>query len=205
MRIFHFLPVCFIVIFMVGCAQLKVVDFLSATTSDPIDKRITITNVIYQNGKFNSIQNQQIKSSRAKPHSINDKMRLLVDESQIIDYKLDTIYLLSTTYVPTSSVSMTIKTTKGTFVIAQNTKGDYTIYPLKDFYANLSEDERLSDFLLYEAIFSWDIDELTQLIKSSGGLLGSEYSMTATRIILKDNQIFKKDIINFEPALRWIK
>ena len=34
-------------------------------------------------------------------------------------------------------------------------------------------------------------------------MLGSEYFMSATRIILKDNQVEKKDIVYFKPTLRW--
>ena len=74
---------------------------------------------------------------------------------------------------------------------------------MEDYYINISEDEKNSDFVLYETIFSWNIDLLIRLIKSSGGPLGSEYFMSATRIILKDNQVLKKDIINFEPTLHW--
>ena len=74
---------------------------------------------------------------------------------------------------------------------------------MEDSYANISEDERESDFLLYETIFTWDIDLLIRLIQSSGGYMGSEYSISATRIIIEDNQIQKKDIVNFKPALRW--
>lgn len=74
---------------------------------------------------------------------------------------------------------------------------------MADSYVNLPEDEKESDFLLYKVIFAWDIDLLIRLIQSSGGYTGDEYVMSATRIVIKDYQVFKKDIINFKPAIRW--
>lgn len=95
------------------------------------------------------------------------------------------------------------KTRKGAFELVQDAENGYTLRSLEDSYASIPEDKKKSDFLLYEALFAWNMDLLIRLINSSRGLLGSENVMSATRIILKDNRVFKKDIINFEPALRW--
>lgn len=62
-----------------------------------------------------------------------------------------------------------------------------------------------SDSIFYNTIYSWDIDKLLQMIKVSGGLEGAEYFMSATRIIIQDNKVVKKDIVNFKPSLRWHK
>jgi len=183
--------------------QSKIVDFISATGATPIDKKTHITDVIYRDGEFNTIQEREERGSKFKRDYKDDKIGAIIDKTQLIDYKSDTLYILSTFYVPSNSVSTIIKIRRGIFYLVHNTDGGYRLCSLEDSYANVPEDEKESDFLLYETIFRWDIDLLIELIKSSGGLSGSEYSMSATRIILKDNQVSKKDIINFEPALRW--
>lgn len=189
--------------FLSACAQSKIVDFFSATTSAPIDKKTCITDIIYQDGKFNTIQERIVKSRKFKRYNKDEKMVTVIDKSQLIDYKSDTLYVLNTCYLPSASVSTIIKTRKGAFDLVHNADGGYDLRSLKDSYTNISKDERDSDFLLYETIFTWNIDLLIRLIQSSGGQMGSEYSISATRIILKNNQILKNDIINFEPALRW--
>ena len=176
-----------------ACAQSKVVDFLSATASDPIDGKTSITDVIYRDGKFDTLQ-KRVEKNKLKRNNKNAEMGAVID---------DTLYVLSTCYIPTTSISTTIKTGKGAFDLIYNVDGGYSLRSLECSYANIPKDEKESDFLLYETIFTWNIDLLIRLIKSSGGLLGNENVMSATRIILKDNQVLKKDIITFEPALRW--
>lgn len=192
-----------IVPFVSVCAQSKVVDFLSATASVPVDEKISVTDVIYQDGKFDTLQKRIVTNNKLKRNNKNAEMEAVIDEAQLINYKSDTLYILSTYYIPAASVSTTIKTGKGTFDLICNANGGYSIRSLECSYANIPKEEKESDFLLYKTIFTWNIDLLIRLIKSSGGLLGSENVMSATRIILKDNQVLKKDIINFEPALRW--
>lgn len=200
----HILLVLFCIApFLSAYAQSKIVDFFSATTSAPIDKKIFITDIIYQDGKFNTIQEKIVKSRKLKRDNKDEEMATVIDKFQLIDYKSDTLYLLNTYYVPIASVSTIIKTRKGAFDLVHNADGGYDLRSLKDSYINMPKEERDSDFLLYETIFTWNIDLLIRLIQSSGGQLGNEYSISATRIILKNNQILKKDIINFEPALRW--
>lgn len=160
--------------------------------------------VVYNNGEFNTVKKRFVKSKKTSKDikSEYSLMGKIIDSLGLIDYKTDTIYILSTYYF-NSLVSEIFKTSKDTFNIIKNIQGEYSIQALEDYYINISEDEKNSDFVLYETIFSWNIDLLIRLIKSSGGPLGSEYFMSATRIILKDNQVLKKDIINFEPTLHW--
>lgn len=200
----HILLVLFcLASFLSACAQPKIVDFFSAMTSAPVDKKIYITDIIYQDGKFNTIQERIVKSHKLKRDNKDEEMATVIDKSQLIDYKSDTLYVLNTYYIPSASVSTIIKTRKGAFDLAYNANGGYDLRSLKDSYINMPKDEKDSDFLLYETIFTWNINLLIQLIQSSGGQMVSEYSISATRIILMNNQILKKDIVNFEPALRW--
>lgn len=184
-------------------AQSKIVDFLSAMAAVPVDKKICITDIIYRNGKFDSIQERIVRGRKLKQDNRNDGIGAAIDKAQLVNYPSDTLYVLSTHFIPNASVSTTIKTRKGAFELVQDAENGYTLRSLEDSYASIPEDEKKSDFLLYEALFTWNMDLLIRLVKSSGGLLGSENVMSATRIILKDNRVLKKDIINFESALRW--
>lgn len=198
-----FLTLFCIAFFVTACAQSKIVDFLSATVSAPIDEKISVTDVIYRDGKFDAIQKEIVKKNEFKQNNKNEEIGTVIDEAQLINYKSDTLYILSTYYLPDASVSTTIKTRKGAFDLIYNSVGGYSLRSLECTYTNIPKEEKESDFLLYETIFTWNIDLLIRLIKSSGGLSGSEYFISATRIILKDNQVSKKDIITFKPALRW--
>lgn len=198
-----FLLLFCIVLFLGACAQLKVVDFHSAMVSVPVDNKTSVTDVIYREGKFDTIQEHTVKGRKFKHDNKNDVIGTIIDEAQLVNYKSDTLYVLSTHYIPNASVSTIIKTRMGAFDFIYNADGGYSLCPLENSYANIPEYEKISDFLLYEAIFTWNINLLINLIRSSGGPLGSEYFISATRIILKENQVLKKDIINFEPALRW--
>ena len=185
---------CWMIFIENAHTQTKIVDFSSAITSTPLEN----------NGEFNTVKKRFVKSKKTSKDikSEYSLMGKIIDSLGLIDYKTDTIYILSTYYF-NSLVSEIFKTSKDTFNIIKNIQGEYSIQALEDYYINISEDEKNSDFVLYETIFSWNIDLLIRLIKSSGGPLGSEYFMSATRIILKDNQVLKKDIINFEPTLHW--
>lgn len=199
-----FLLLLFCIVFPLGaCAQLKVVDFHSAMVSVPVDNKTSITDVIYREGKFDTIQEHTVKGRKFKYDNRNDVIGTIIDDAQLVNYKSDTLYVLSTHYIPDTSVTTIIKTRMGTFDFIYNADGGYSLCSLENSYANIPEYEKISDFLLYEAIFTWNINLLVKLIRSSGDPLGSEYFISATRIILKENQVLKKDIINFEPALRW--
>lgn len=198
-----FCSLFYIVFFVEVYSQPKIVDFLSAMIAVPVDKKVSITDVIYRDGKFDTIEKQIVKGVKFKHSCRNNEIGTIVDEAQLVNYKSDTLYIISTTYIPNTSTSTIIKTRKGAFDFIYSVDKECNIRPLENSYINTPEDEKESDFLLYEAIFTWDIDLLIRIIKSSGSLLGSEYVMSATRIIIKDNQVLEKDIINFEPALRW--
>lgn len=195
---------CLLVSFNIQ-AQSNVVDFTSAMTSKPNGKKILVMDVIYDNGNFESIQEKVVrcKKSNQKFNNKWDKIGAVIDGLGLIDYKNDTIYILSTYYIPDTSTSYIFNTRRETFYLVKNSSGEYEIRYMDDYYAELPFDIKESDSLLYSVIFSWDIEMLIQLIKSSGGLSGNEYSASATRIILKDNQVSKKDMINFKPAIRW--
>lgn len=204
MRFYLFSLLGFTVFFISGCAQLKVVDYISTITSNPIERKISITDLTYREDKFNK-QKRHIKNFKVKLRNIHNDLGRVIDDAKLINYKSDTVYLLSTYYIPDGSTDITIKTNKGAFDIIYNKNTGYSLRHLKDSYINTPEEVRVSDFLLYEAIFTWNIDKLIKLIESSGSPSSSAYSTTATRIILKDNQVIEKDIINFLPAVRWIK
>ena len=195
---------CWMIFIENAHTQTKIVDFSSAITSTPLEKKTLVMDVVYNSGEFNTVKKRFVKSKKTSKDikSEYSLMGKIIDSLGLIDYKTDTIYILSTYYF-NSLVSEIFKTSKDTFNIIKNIQGEYSIQALEDYYINISEDEKNSDFVLYETIFSWNIDLLIRLIKSSGGPLGSEYFMSATRIILKDNQVLKKDIINFEPTLHW--
>ena len=195
---------CWMIFIENAHTQTKIVDFSSAITSTPLEKKTLVMDVVYNNGEFNTVKKRFVKSKKTSKDikSEYSLMGKIIDSLGLIDYKTDTIYILSTYYF-NSLVSEIFKTSKDTFNIIKNIQGEYSIQALEDYYINISEDEKNSDFVLYETIFSWNIDLLIRLIKSFGGPLGSEYFMSATRIILKDNQVLKKDIINFEPTLHW--
>lgn len=197
------------IILFIGCmilfenviAQSKIDDFYLAMTSAPVGREIIVMDVLYTNGEFSSIKNKVVKNMKPLKNikSEYDLINQEIDSLKLINYKNDTLYVLSTHYIPAASTSMTIKTQEGIFDIVKNASGKYRIQPIGGNYSDLSN----NDSLLYKVIFSWDIDMLIQLIKSSGGELGGEYFISAEQIIIKDNRIFSKKIINFEPALIW--
>lgn len=184
-------------------AQTKVFDFNSLMVSSPVDKKIYVIDVIYENARYHSLNKRNVRNYKINQYKENKVMELVIDKSKMIDYELDTVYLLSTYYLPDASISMIIKTRKGAYELIHASDQEFCLHPLKDSYVKIPKEERDSDYLLYNAVFSWNIMQLVQLIQSSGGQMGGEYSMSVTRFILRNNKIQVKDIINFEPALRW--
>lgn len=205
MKYFILLSICWLVFCGNVCAQSKAIDFYAVMTTIPVGKNTTVTEIVNNDSQIETTQKRLVYSKKYK-RQIKPQLDLMgeaIDSLQLINYKSDTIYVLSTLYLPAGTSSMTIKTQKETFNVVQDRAGAYFIQYLYDSYANIPEDIRVSDSLLYKAIFTWDVDLLIRLIKSSGEVLGSEYFMSATRIILNDNQVVKKDVLNFKPALRW--
>ena len=85
-------------------------------TTDPVDKKVFVIDILYQDGQFDSIQERLVKSKRPT-RSVKreyDLMGKVVDSMGLINYKADTMYVLSTYYF-TSCVSEIFNTSKGTF------------------------------------------------------------------------------------------
>lgn len=188
-------------------AQTKVVDFCSAMTYAPIGKKTLIMNVIYDRSNFGALQERFVKSKKPAK-SIRRNYALmgdLIDSLKLIDYKMDTVYVLSTYYVPSGNLSYIYKTQKDTFYLVKDEQKKYSIHyvDMNKDYTAWQEDQKMSDSILYKVIFSWNIEELIQRIKLIGGISGSEYHMSATRIILKNNQITSKEVVYFKPSVRW--
>lgn len=182
-------------------AQSEIDDFYLVMSSAPVGREAVVMDVLYMNGEFSSIEKKFIKNKKPSKN-IKSEYELInkeIDSLKLIDYKNDTIYVLSTYYIPSGSSSMTLKTQKGVYDLIKNRSGKYSIRPMCDNSYDLSN----NDSLLYKVIFSWDIDTLIQLIKSSGAGLGGEYFISAKQIIIKDHRVISKEIVNFEPALIW--
>lgn len=198
-----FLLLFCIAFFVDARAQPEIADFASAMRATPVDGNVYVTEAVYRESRFHALKKRVERGGKFRRDDEDEKIGAVIDRAGLVDYTSDTLCLLSACYVPDASVSMMIHTGKGAFDLVHDAEGDYSLRSLEDSYADIPEDEKESDFLLYEILFRWDMDSLIGLIKSSGGLSGSEHVLSATRIILKNNRIVRKDIIHFEPALRW--
>lgn len=188
-----------------ACAQSKAVDFYTVMTSIPKDKNVYILDIKNKDGKVEIKKNRFVNRAKFK-RKVKHRYNLIgniIDSLQLINYKLDTVYVLTTYYIPVYSESLTIKTRKDTFDIVKPQYGNYGIRLIADSYLDMPKEVRVSDYLLYKAIFSWDVDLLVRLIKAAGEPSGCEYFMSAERIIIIDNRVIEKDIITFDPALYW--
>ncbi|MCC8034659.1 MAG: hypothetical protein LIO77_01845 [Rikenellaceae bacterium] len=116
-------------------------------------------------------------------------------------------------YIPTGSVSEFFKVSSQNkeFYFLQDASGfvkdeagKYVMRYIDNLYDSHTGPRIIeSDSLFYNTIYSWDVDKLIRMIKATGGPSGSENYMSATKIIIHDNQILRKDIINFQPAIFW--
>ena len=187
--------------------QPKIVDYVSLTKSASIDGKRSVIDVVYKGSEFDFIREQIIIDDKRDLSSAQDnrieKVGVAIDKAQLIDYKSDTLYLLSTFYIPAGHIFTIIKTKKGVFDLNQKRSGDYNLSPIDNSYNRYNEEEKKSELLLQEAIFTWDIDLLVRIIKATGKVEGSEYSMSATRIILRNNQIIKRESVNFGMGMLW--
>lgn len=127
---------------------------------------------------------------------------LILDGNQVIDYHTDTVYMLTTLYLPTGTSSLTIKTRKGAFQFIKS-EDDYILKSLNEYLESFPADLRSSESLFYETAFCWDMQPLIHLIEHSGAISDPDYVMSLNRIVLHDNQVVYKDVIRFPPALRW--
>jgi hypothetical protein len=87
-------------------------------TSSGVAKEMYVIDVIYQDGKFDTMQKRMVNST-VKRHRKNKKdgIGAVIDKAQLIDYESDTLYVLSTYYMPSASVStIVIKTGEGVFM-----------------------------------------------------------------------------------------
>ena len=137
---------CWMIFIENAHTQTKIVDFSSAITSTPLEKKTLVMDVVYNNGEFNTVKKRFVKSKKTSKDikSEYSLMGKIIDSLGLIDYKTDTIYILSTYYF-NSLVSEIFKTSKDTFNIIKNIQGEYSIQALEDYYINISEDEKNSD------------------------------------------------------------
>ncbi len=192
-------------------AQTKtVVSFYSAVTAIPVDKQLHITDIIYLEGQFDSLQKQSVRASKAESKkiwgNIGRRANKVVDGAQIVDYESDTLYLLrgyNDSHYIDAPLEINLKTGKGAFNLFQTEPdGLYHLEQLEQTYVDAPADYIDSEMLLRNTLFSWDIDRLVKIIKVSGGV--DNYSwISVARVIIKNNQVAKKEIINFKPAVWW--
>lgn len=189
-------------------AQRNANAFSSIMTFAPVGGKTLVTDVTYKDGAFSGVEKRLIKHSKTSKSTRNNYVRMghIIDSLNLIDYKADTLYVLSQYYIPGGTVSEFFKvgSRNDPFYFVKDTSGKYVMKSSdiqNDGHADPSVID--SDSIFYNTIYSWDIDKLLLMIKVSGGLEGAEYSMSATRIIIQDNQVIKKDIVNFKPSLRW--
>jgi hypothetical protein len=188
-------------------SQQTVTDFASAMTSAPVGKKSHVTDVVYDNDVYNGMEKRTVKWRRPDK-STRDRyaaMGRILDSLKLIDYKKDTIYIYSAGYLPDmGSVSEVFKSKNSRFFFHKDSAGKYSIRFYDGEYDD-SADPRMiaSDRLFFNTIFSWDIDKFIDLIKASGGYEASDWYYYATRIILQDNRVRKKDVIHFRQVMFW--
>lgn len=187
-------------------SQQSVTDFATAMTSAPVGRKIDVMDVIYDNDAYNGIE---VKSVRwRKPlKTTRDRyaaMGQIIDSLGLIDYRIDTIYVYSQGDLVRNSVFEIFKVGNNRFHYYKDATGKYEIEPYVNEYDN-STDLRIiaSDSLFFNTIFSWNIDEFIRMIKASGGYETSDSYFYATRIILRDNRVIKRDVINFRQVMFW--
>ena len=198
-----FLLFCCTVLLQASCSQLRVTNFHTLRMSFPNEQKTWGIETIYKDDKIEFSEEKVFKRYKVKTHKQLDKMGDAIDYAGVINYKSDTVYILSAFYLPTNSVSLTIKANSGAYMLYKNTDNNYKLIDLESSYIGEPENVKHSDYLLYDAIFSWDMNLLQQLIISSGASQDNHYTMSATRVIVNDYQAIKKDIISFNPAVRW--
>lgn len=185
-------------------SQRPVADFFSAMTSPPVGKKVYVMDVVYDNNAYSGLEEKSIRWRKPWESTRNGyaKMGQIVDSLNLIDYKADTIYVYSQGDLMRSSVSETFKVGDSHFSFYKDRTGGYSI-KFYDGEYDSSTDPRMiaSDSLFFDTIFVWDIEQFIRMIKASGGFEATDYYYYATRIILQDNRVIKKDIINFRQVM----
>ena len=203
-------------------AQKRVDNFYSAMTTAPISNKKSVKRVIYKGfGSFDSIQNTIVYSKELPERSRTyyKEMGKIIDSLDFINYKSDTIYILTfydvqfatdiklfknqDNYFYLERVNMQFKFSYqpklATFESESDDYRDYDNYD--DYFSNVKNS---SAALLNKAIFNWDIDLLTGIIKSSGGVTGISFGYYAYKYVIKDYQVIEIDFITFSYSDIWI-
>lgn len=188
-------------------SQRPVADFFSAMTSAPVGKTIHVMDVVYDNDAYSGLEEKSIRWRSPCENTRNRYATIgcIIDSLGLIDYKRDTIYVYSVGYLPViGSVSETFKVGNNRFSFYQDIASGYSIKFYDGEYDCVSDPRMIaSDSLFFDTILSWDIEKFIRMIKVSGGFETTDYYHYATRIILQDNRVVKKDIINFRQVLFW--
>lgn len=183
--------------------QGKIKGYNALMMTKPTSKKATATEFNYDGAEVTR-QQRIIRHTRLKQK--NRLVARVIDRMRLIDYKSDTVFIITSISVP-SSFSYTIKTQKGEYAI----RGDGIVEPLANRYdktryefSSSLEEKRISESTLYHTLYTWDIDLFSRLIKSSGVdpfCFGNR--MYATRIILKDYQIIEEQYYFFDSIWSW--
>lgn len=196
---------CFLILFgIIGLipapGQRKTESFHELLFSVPANNQVIITNVDYAlDGEFSGTSTDTVRYRNriCKKTKMNEYVG--IDAAHLVDYQLDTVVILSAHYIPGGTEEIVFHTGKGSYTIISPD----VIVPLEESYGSLPEEIKISDYVLYSALFSWNMHDLLEIIRHSGGICDSEYIMKAMRIIVFDYRVISKDIIYFKPAIRW--
>lgn len=178
-------------------AQPPVRDFYSMITGSPVGKKVLVTDFIYDGSQLKRVQKARTKFRKPKERVSrrNELISRALDSMDFIDYREDTVCVIATMYLPTQSISLEILTSRGAVHVTEDCRVKSMSSYYEDFPVLWS-----ADSVLYKTLFDWDLNKIENHIKTLGGLYLTEYRKSATRIILKDYRIRKKEYINFEPA-----
>ncbi len=196
---------CFLILFgIIGLiptqGRRKTDSFHELLLSAPTNNQVIITKVDYAlDGEFSGTSTDTVRCRNRICKKTKMKMYAGIDSARLVDYQLDTVVILSVFYIPGSTEEIVFHTRKGSYTIICPDD----IIPLEESYRSLPEEIKASDYVLYSALFAWDIQELLDIISHVGGICDSEYIMEAMRIIVFDYRVISKDIIYFKPAIRW--
>ncbi len=135
--------------------------------------------------------------------------KLIISIQRAIDEKYKNIILEAGTGIGKSAIALTIANmNKRAYVLTmtkqlQDQYYDDYYWPITEMIFPDGTRQRDSDALLYDVVFSGDIDKLIQLIKSSGVNMTNEGYMSATRIIIQNHKVVSKDVLYFEEPPYW--
>lgn len=194
---------------MIGCglcgAQTKTLDFFSIMTSPPSNGDGWKTEIANNNGKI-ELTRTKIHYSKKDIRRVKSNFLSLgraIDEINLINYNSDTVYVFMNYYLPGAATAWLIRTNKDFVDLVKDRATEYYTRPIEKYYATVSDELKSNDYILYNAIFSWNIDLLINMIKVSGMPLSSENYMSVSRIIIKESRVVDRSEVVFVPAVRW--